>query len=226
MPVNSLKLEPVIVRAAVTSWTATEDLFLSNPNVVCLWKGVIGRKTSLGALGNLDFTLLHQTFTLRAASNDKIFFFSARSLSDSTQNPINLIFLGPLTTPESSWEHEKEWISFFYIRQGSCSENNNISLQGKLQKPPLTLDCYVTSLPQILALSRATRVSMKLLSSRYVYYDAFVPEILTLRIVLDFPQPINPRLFKEALTFFAASIHRMYSLARSEHLRVWSLFPL
>lgn len=128
------------------------------------------------------------------------FFFLCKKLKWQHSKSYQSDFFGSFNYPRiilRTWKR----MNFFLLHQtGSCSENNNISLQGKLQKPPLTLDCYVTSFPQILALSRATRVSMKLLLSKYVYYDAFVPEILTFWIFLDFPQPINPSFFEKKLS--------------------------
>lgn len=128
------------------------------------------------------------------------FFFLCKKLKWQHSKSYQSDFFGSFNYPRiilRTWKR----MNFFLLHQtGSCSENNNISLQGKLQKPPLTLDCYVTSFPQILALSRARRVSMKLLLSKYVYYDAFVPEILTFWIFLDFPQPINPSFFEKKLS--------------------------
>lgn len=67
VPKKLLKMRIKRLKAA-----ETEDIF----DCVWLWKGVIfsiGGETSWVVLENLDFVLLHQTFTLKAVSNDKTF---------------------------------------------------------------------------------------------------------------------------------------------------------
>lgn len=143
------KIRTKMVKAAVTSWTATEDLFHS----VCLWKGVIfriGRKTSLVAPENLDFTLLHQTITRKAASNDKTFSMEKLQVTALRILSIRLfLVLNYQRIISRTWKK----MNFFLLHQTECcSENNNTSLHGKLQTPPLRLDCYVTNSPKSLIL--------------------------------------------------------------------------